>query len=410
MKKIYSIKAFAALEARNFRIFIFGQTVSLIGTWMQRLAMSWLVLRLTGSAAGLGLIEISNQAPVLITGFLAGSILDRYDMKKILIITQAVCMLQALAMAILDFSGAVTYPLVLMLSLLLGVTASVDLPARQACVVRMLDRPDQINSALTINSVIFNLARLIGPAIAGFAVQAVGEAACFFLNGISFMAVIYSLTKLKIKKTPYKNRESGIESFKNGIAYTMQFTLLRRILFSSAIFFFLCFPFSTLLPFFAKTIFLSNASTLGLFLGSVGCGAIVGVIYQASLVPVHKLHKNLVWCMCLYGVGIGLFACSRSMPMSCFFLTLLGFGMSTSSVCFNTLIQSIIDDDKRGRVMSLYSVGNIGVGSMGSLAAGIMADVFGGTFAGVAFALSTFVLAYIFERCIRDSNLAELLR
>lgn len=188
LSRIYQMKAFMALGAINFRIFIFGQSVSLVGTWMQRLAMSWLVLRLTGSATGLGLVELSNQAPILVTGFFAGSILDRYDMKKILIITQSLCMIQALSLAFLDFTGIIRYSQVLFLSFFLGLVTSIDLPARQSCVVRMLDRPDQLNSALTINSAVFNLARLIGPAFAGFALQAVGETMCFFLNGISYIA------------------------------------------------------------------------------------------------------------------------------------------------------------------------------------------------------------------------------
>lgn len=200
LSRIYAMKAFMALSAVNFRIFIFGQSVSLIGTWMQRLAMSWLVLRLTGSAAGLGLVELSNQAPILVTGFMAGYILDRYDMKKILIVTQTLCMLQALSLAFLDFTGIIRYGQLLFLSLMLGLVSSIDLPARQASVVRMLDRPDQLNSALTINSTIFNLARLVGPAFAGFAIQAVGETMCFFLNGLAYIAVIFSLTRLKIKK------------------------------------------------------------------------------------------------------------------------------------------------------------------------------------------------------------------
>lgn len=394
IERLYEMKAFSALGARNFRIFIFGQTVSLVGTWMQRLAMSWLVLRITGSAAGLGLVEMSNQAPILITGFLAGSILDRYDMKKILIITQTLCLLQALALAVLDFSGSIRYMQVLMLSLMLGIVTSVDLPARQACVVRMLDKPDQINSALTINSVIFNLARLIGPALAGFALQAVGEAACFALNSVSFMAVIYSLTKLKIKNVPVPAKESAFKSFKEGIAYTMNFAVLRKVILASALFYFLCSPFITLLPFFAKNIFHSNASTLGMFLGSVGCGAIVGVIYQASMVPVTKLQRHVIYSIAVYGLGIALFACSRSVKFSCLALTLLGFGMSTGSVCFNTLVQSIIDESKRGRVMSIYTVGNIGVGPMGSLTAGAAADIFGGTFAGLLFGCGSLLLAY----------------
>lgn len=198
-----------------------------------------------------------------------------------------------------------------MLSLMLGVVASIDLPARQACVVRMLDRPDQINSALTINSVIFNLARLIGPAIAGFALQAVGEAACFLLNGISFMAVLFSLTKLKIKDVPVKRHESGIRSLRDGIAYTMKFDVLKKILISSAVFYFVfrslhcslfcpqCFSFKRF-----------NPRTFPWFCR--GCGAIVGVIYQASLVPVRKLHRNLVFSIAVYGCGIALFACSKN--------------------------------------------------------------------------------------------------
>ena len=387
------MKAFMALSAINFRIFIFGQSVSLVGTWMQRLAMSWLVLRLTDSATGLGLVELSNQAPILVTGFFAGSILDRYDMKKILIITQSLCMIQAFSLAFLDFTGIIRYSQVLFLSFFLGLVTSIDLPARQSCVVRMLNRPDQLNSALTINSAIFNLARLIGPAFAGFALQAVGETMCFFLNGISYIAVIFSLTRLKIKEIEMPVRQSGWKSFREGWDYTIKFKALKRILLTSTLFFFLCFPFTTLLPFFAKNVFHSNASTLGYFLGSVGLGAITGVIYQASLVPVNKLHIRAIYSVGMFGFGLAAFSLSRSIELSCAALTVLGFGMSTGSVCFNTLVQSIIDESKRGRVMSLYTVGNIGIGPMGSLTAGALADIFGGTFSGLVFGFGAILLA-----------------
>jgi len=395
---LYSTRAFAALGARNFRIFIFGQVVSLVGTWMQRLAMSWLVLRLTGSAAGLGLIELSNQAPILVTGFLAGTILDRYDMKKILIVTQSLCMVQAFALAMLDFSGAIRYSQVLLLSIMLGVIASVDMPARQSCVPRMLDDKSQLNSALTINSAVFNLARLIGPALGGFALQAIGEAACFLLNGVSFMTVIYSLTKLKIRHVQSASRQNGWKSFKEGLLYAKDFEVLRKMLTLSALFFFISNPFATLLPFFAKNIFDSSASALGFFMGSVGLGAVIGVIYQASFVAVERLHRRVVLSVAVYGIGIISFACSRSVMFSCFSLTLLGFGLSTGAVCFNTVIQSVIDENKRGRVMSLYAICNIGIGPLGSLAAGVLADIAGGTFAGVFFGLCAVILSFFMNK------------
>lgn len=401
LSRIYRMKAFTALAAVNFRIFIFGQSVSLIGTWMQRLAMSWLVLRLTDSAAGLGLVDLSNQAPILVTGFFAGSILDRYDMKKILIITQALCMLQALSLAFLDFTGVIRYSQVLLLSFFLGLVTSIDLPARQSCVVRMLDSPDQLNSALTINSAVFNLARLVGPAFAGFALQAVGETMCFFLNGLSYIAVIFSLTRLKIKNVEMPLRQSGWRSFREGLDYTMGFRALKRILVTSAVFFFLCFPFATLLPYFAKNIFQSDASTLGFFLGSVGLGAIIGVIYQASLVPVNRLHIRAIYSVGMFGFGLTVFSLSRSIELSCAALTVLGFGMSTGSVCFNTLVQSIIEEEKRGRVMSLYTVGNIGIGPLGSLAAGAAADFFGGTFSGLLFGVGAIFLAFYMKRTLK---------
>lgn len=404
LNRLYETRAFAALGARNFRIFIFGQTVSLIGTWMQRLAMSWLVLRLTGSAAGIGLVEMSNQAPILVTGFLAGSIIDRYNMKKILIVTQTLCMIQALAIALLDFSGAVRYTQVLLLSLMLGAVASIDLPARQSCVSRMLDKPGQLNSALTINSAIFNLARLIGPALAGFALQLFGEAVCFLLNGISFMAVIYSLTKLKIKHVPPKTRQSGWKSFVAGWRYANKFKVLKRMLVTASVFFFFCYPYTTLFPYFARTKFAEGASALGYFLGSVGLGAMVGVIYQASFVPVDRLHRRMIYSITAMGAGLAAFACSRSVNFSCFAAALFGFGMSTGSVCFNTLVQSIIEENKRGRVMSLYTVGNIGIGPMGALAAGAITDVFGGTFAGLLFGGGAIGLAFYMWRSIDDTE------
>ncbi|MDD4159444.1 MAG: MFS transporter [Synergistaceae bacterium] len=402
LDRIYQMKAFMALGAVNFRIFILGQSVSLVGTWMQRLAMSWLVLRLTGSAAGLGLVELSNQAPILVTGFFAGSILDRYDMKKILITTQSLCMIQALSLAFLDFTGIIRYSQVLLLSFFLGLVTSIDLPARQSCVVRMLDRHAQLNSALTINSAVFNLARLVGPAFAGFALQAVGETMCFFLNAVSYLAVIFSLTRLKIKKIELPVRQSGWKSFREGLDYTIGFTALKKILMASTLFFFLCFPFTTLLPFFAKNIFHSDASILGLFLGSVGLGAIIGVIYQASLVPVNKLHIRVTYSVGMFGLGLAAFSISRSVELSCAALTVLGFGMSTGSVCFNTLVQSIIDEEKRGRVMSLYTVGNVGIGPIGSLTAGMLADLLGGTFSGLIFGLGAVFLAVCMKRTLKS--------
>lgn len=411
LNRISQTKAFRALGAMNFRIFIFGQSVSLVGTWMQRLAMSWLVLRLTNSATGLGLVELSNQAPILITGFFAGSILDRYDLKKILIITQTLCMLQAFSLAFLDFTGIIRYQHVLFLSLMLGLVTSIDLPARQSSVVRMLDRPNQLNSALTINSTVFNLARLIGPAFAGFAIQAVGETMCFFLNGIAYVGVIFSLTRLKLKKVDMPVRQSGWLSFKEGISYSMRFHALRRILLTSTAFYFFCFPYSTLLPFFAKNVFHSNASTLGFFLGSVGLGAIIGVIYQASFVPINKLHMRAIYSVGIFGLGLATFSISSSIELSCAALTILGFGMSTAAVCFNTLVQSIIKEEKRGRVMSLYTIGNIGIGPVGSLLAGVLADIFGGTFSGLFFGFGAILLAFYMKhtlKLIEPSVLAKL--
>lgn len=413
LERLYAAKAFAALGARNFRIFIFGQTVSLIGTWMQRLAMSWLVLRLTGSGAGLGLIDLSNQAPILVTGFLAGSIIDRYNIKKVLLVTQTLCMLQAFALAFLNLSGTIRYSQVLLLSLTLGFVSSVDLPARQSGAAKMLDRPDQLNSALSLNSMIFNVARLIGPALAGLMLQMVGESVCFLLNGISFTAVLYSLTRLKIPDTTVSSvRVSGWRSFKEGMDYTRGFLCLKIILGFSAGFFFLCLPYTTLLPFFAKNVFGGDASILGAFLGSVGLGAIIGVAFQTSVIPVKRLHRQVVISAGLLGAGLTVFSLSRAVSLSCFALALFGFGMSTGSVCFNTLIQSIIDDDKRGRVMSLYMVGNAGIGPMGALAAGAFADIFGGTAAGLLLACGALALAWRLRRALRgmDRTILRILR
>jgi MFS family permease len=408
IERLYGAKAFAALGARNFRIFIFGQSVSLVGTWMQRLAMSWLVLRLTGSGAGLGLIEMSNQAPILITGFFAGAIVDRFNVKRVLLVTQTLCMLQALALAVLDFSGVIRYSQVLLLSFFLGLVTSVDLPARQAGAAKMLDRPEQLSSALSINSAIFNVARLIGPPVAGFMLMIIGEAGCFLLNACSFMAVIFSLTKLRIKDAPelsLSKKSSGLRSFKEGVRYVKGFGLLRRKLIFSAFFFFICLPYATLLPFFARNIF-KSPSVLGFFLASVGLGAIVGVIVQASFVPVERLHRQVVISTASYGAGLALFALSRSVPLSCAALAFAGFGLSAGSVGFNTFVQSIIDDDKRGRVMSIYTVGNIGFGPMGSLVAGALADAAGGTVSALLFSCGAFALALTMANGVRNEDAA----
>ena len=223
---------------------------------------------------------------------------------------------------------------------------------------------------------------------------------CFFLNGIAYIAVIFSLTRLKIKKVEMAIPKGGWHGFREGLEYTLGFYALKKIILTSSVFFFLCFPYATLLPFFARNVFQSDASTLGFFLGSVGLGAIIGVIYQASLVPLSKLHARAVYSVGMFGAGLAGFSLSRSVELSCAALTVLGFGMSTGSVCFNTLVQSIIEDDKRGRVMSLYTVGSIGVGPLGSLTAGALADIFGGTFSGLVFGFGAIFLSLYMKRTL----------
>lgn len=411
-QKLYGTKAFAALEARNFRIFIFGQSVSLVGTWMQRLAMSWLVLRLTGSGAGLGLIDLSNQAPVLVIGFFAGTIIDRANIKKLLIVTQSLCMAQAFALAFLDLTGTIRYVHVLLLSLMLGVVSAIDLPARQSGVPAMLDKKSQLNSALTINSTIFNIARLIGSSIAGFMLQLLGVGLCFLFNGISIMAVIYSLTRLKLKEAPAQAAQpGGWQSLKEGLAYARDFKLLRLLLWTSAVYYFIGMPYTMILPFFARNVF-DSPSALGLFLASVGVGALIGVTFQATYIEVKKLHRRLVVSISLMGLGMGAFALSSSVPFSCAAMVLMGFGMSASAVSFNTLVQSIIEDEKRGRVMSIFTIGSVGVGPLGSLTAGLIADVAGGTAAGLMLAAGALALAFGLKKMLKpyDRQILKIFR
>lgn len=362
---------FRALESRNFRLFISGQLVSLIGTWMQQLALSWLVYRLTQSAFQLGLVAFLAQAPGVLIAPFAGLLADRYNRRNLLILTQALAMAHAALLAVLTLSGQIQHWHVLCLSVFIGIVTGLDIPVRQSLLLDLLDKPEHLGNAISLNSSVFNGARLLGPAIAGFAIHSIGESWCFLLNTLSFGAVLAALFAIKIRReTSVERQSSYLESLKEGLAYVYNHPPMRAILLMIALMSLVGLPYSVLMPVYAREVLHGNAQTLGLLMGMAGLGAVTGAVYLASRPNVLGLGR--VIAIAVFGFALTLLVFSQVnvlwLAMPCLYL--LGLAMMLQFASSNILLQTIVDEKKRGRVMSLYTMAYIGAYPVGSLLAG----------------------------------------
>jgi MFS family permease len=368
-----------ALKYRNYKLFFSGQIISLTGTWMQQVALSWLVYSLTGSAFILGVVGFSSQVPTFILAPFAGVLIDRWDKHKIIIVTQTLLMIIAFLFAFLIYSGLVQVWHIILLNIAAGFINGFDMPARQSFMIEIVEKREDLSNAIALNSSVFNAARLVGPSVAGLFIAVVGEAACFLINGISFIAVIIALLAMQIKPfVPAEIKEKNVlAGLKEGAKYTFGFQPIRSLILLIALMSLWGMPYTVLMPVFAKDILHGGAHTLGFLMGAIGVGAFSGAIYLASRKSVLGLGKLIIFAGILFGIGLIFFSQSQNLYLSLFFLTITGASMMTQSASCNTILQTIVDDKMRGRVMSFYTMSFTGMMPFGSLISGSIASAVG---------------------------------
>jgi MFS family permease len=370
--------AWRALRHRNFRLFFGGQSISLIGTWMTRVATGWLVYRLTGSALLLGTVSFASQIPSFLLAPFAGVWVDRLDRRQVLVWTQTLSMIQSLALAWMTLSGRITVSWLLALGAMQGLINAFDMPGRQAFMVKMVDDRRDLQNAIAINSSMVNMARLIGPSLAGILIAATNEGWCFFVDGVSYLAVIASLLMMRLH-APVVKREatSTLVELKAGWTYVSQFLPIRTILLLFAVVSLMGMPFVVLMPIFAARVLHGGPHTLGFLMGSMGLGALISALSLAARKHVLGLVKMIPLATAIFGLGLIGFGLSRSFWLSMLMVFIAGMGMMQGMAASNTVIQTIVSEDKRGRVMSYYTMAFVGMAPFGSLLAGSMAHAVG---------------------------------
>jgi MFS family permease len=367
-----------ALSYRNFRLFFAGQSISLIGTWMQRIALGWLVYRMTNSAFLLGFVGFAGQLPTFLFSSFAGVLADRMNRHRLLIVTQTMAMIQALILALLVLMGSIAVWHIILLSILLGLINAIDNPVRQSFMVEMVGRKEDYGNAIALNSSMVNGARLIGPSVAGILIAAVGEGICFLINGISYLAVITALLAMRIARKTATHKRSHIwRDLKEGFAYAFGFAPIRAILLLLSLVSLMGMSYAVLMPIIARDILHGQANTLGFLMGAAGVGALIGALSLAARKSVLGLGNWIIRGAAALGVGLILTSLSRMVWLSIITLLLVGFGMMVQMASSNTLLQTIVDDDKRGRVMSFYAMAFMGMMPFGSLIAGSLASKIG---------------------------------
>jgi len=370
--------AWRALRHRNFKLFVSGQSLSLIGTWMTRLATSWLVYRLTGSALLLGVVGFSGQILTFLLAPFAGVWVERMNRRKLLVWTQTLAGLQSLTLAVLTLLRIIHISDIIVLAALQGLINAFDMPGRQAFLIQMVDDKQDLGNAIAINSSIVNLARLIGPALAGLVIAWVGEGYCFLIDGISYGAVILSLLMMRVRPSGVvRPATSMLVQMKEGWSYVSTFKPIRTILLLFALSSLMGMPFMVLLPVFAGGVLHGGAHTLGFLTGASGVGALVSAISLAVRKSVRGLTTMIQIASAMFGAGLILFGLSHVLWLSLLLLTVVGFGMMQGMAASNTVIQTLVPEDKRARVMSYYTMAFVGMAPFGSLIAGALAHHFG---------------------------------
>lgn len=367
-----------ALRHRNYRLFFGGQTISLIGSWVTRIATGWLVYRLTGSELLLGVVAFASQIPLLVLAPFGGVIGDRFDRRRILVITQVMSALQSLALAALVFTDTITVAYLIALQVVQGVINAFDTPTRQAFVYEMVEDPNDLPNAIALNSSMFNASRIIGPTIAGIMIAAVGEAWCFLLDGISYLAVIASLLAMRVVARERSTDESHmIDELRVGVRYAFGFPPVAALLTQVALVSLMGMPYAVLMPVIAAKVLSGGANTLGWLMAASGAGALVGTVYLAARRTVLGLGRVIVAATVMLSVGLMAFSFSNTVGLSIAVLPFIGAGMMLQSAAANTVLQTVVDESLRGRVMAFYTMAVLGTQPIGSLFAGMLAEHIG---------------------------------
>ena len=367
-----------ALKYKNYRLFFVGQGVSLIGMWMQSVAMSWLVYRLTNSAMMLGVIGFVNQIPAFILSPIAGVYADRWNRRPMLMCTQALLMLQSLTLAGLVLSGAVEVWHLLALAFFSGLVNAFDAPARQSFVVDMIEQKEDLGNAIALNSAIFNGSRLIGPSLAGIIIAATGEGICFLINGLSYLAIIAALRAMTITPKEHTVQKTPVlQELREGFTYVYNHVPIRSLLLLVALVSLVGMPYVVLMPIFAKEILHGGPSTLGFLMAASGIGALTGALFLASRRDFSGTGRLIPVAAAIFGTGLIAFSFSRVFIYSFALMLMTGFGLMVQMALSNTSLQTTVDDDKRGRVMSFYTMAFMGMAPFGSLLAGGLAHRIG---------------------------------
>jgi MFS family permease len=409
-----NINTFNAFKSRNYRLYFTGQSISLVGTWMQKTAVSWVVYSQTHSKFLLGVTLFASMFPSFLFSFLGGVVSDRYNRFKLLLVTQAASMIQAVLLTALVFFGHYFVWEIIALSALLGVINAFDVPARQSLVYEMVNNKSDLPNALALNSSMVNLSRLVGPGIAGLVLEKFGDTACFGANAASFIAVIGSLLMMRLPKPESKPHNHNIFfELKEGFTYIRNTPSIEFVLLTLGVISLMVLPFSTLIPVYAKDVFKGTASTFGVIDSIIGLGAFSGAIYLASLKPGHNLKKILAINTMVFGVGLAAFSHMHNYPLALLFAAITGFGMMSQITISNTLIQTTVDPAMRGRVISFYAMAFFGMQPLGGLLVGGISQRIGvpDTVMGegaIAIIIGLLQLRYLHKRKLEKATAATL--
>ena len=369
---------FRSFQYRNYRLFFTGQGISLIGTWMQRIAMPWLVYHITGSVLLLGVVGFAGQIPTFLLSPIAGVLTDRLNRYYVLIFSQIVAMLQALALTWLYYSGNIQVWHIVLLSVVMGCFNAFDVPSRQSFVIDLVERKEDLGNAIALNSLMFNGARIIGPSVAGVLLASAGEGICFLANAISYLFVIVSLLMMKVpKRGKAKNHAHIMKEMEEGFNYAFGFPPIKYIILLLGVVSLMTMSYSVLMPVFAKEVLHGGSHTFGFLMGAAGVGALLGGLYLASKTTILRLGRIVPFSAALAGLGLISLSLSRYFPLSMLMMIITGLGMMLHTASSNTILQTIVDEDKRGRLMSIYTMAIMGTAPFGSLMAGGLAKIIG---------------------------------
>jgi MFS family permease len=405
-ESVKGIRTFRAFKSRNYRLYFTGQFVSLIGTWMQKTAVSWVIYSLTHSTFMLGVTLFASQFPSFLFSMIGGVVSDRYNRFRVLLTTQAASLIQALLLATLILSKHYVVWEILSLSVVLGLINAFDVPARQALVYEMVDDKQDLPGAIALNSSMVNLARIIGPAIAGLVLEGIGDGACFLLNALSFVAVIISLLMMRLPQYIKKlHKKDVFGELKEGIAYVTRTPSIAFVIIMLGLVSLLVLPYSTLIPYYARDVFRGTARTFGVIDSFIGLGAFSGAIFLASLKPGTDLRKVLFINTAVFGTGLILFSHEHTYWLALVFVMIAGFGMMSQITVTNTIIQTTVNPKMRGRVISLYAMAFFGMQPLGGLLIGAISRWIGTTDTLMGQGMVALVLAGLHGRHLRKEKL-----